>query len=413
MSSEFEPIAGGVTAPAGFHAAAIGCGIKDPANPRLDLAILHSTVPCLATGVFTTNKVRAAPVRVSVEHLRRDDVQAIVANSGNANACTGPRGIDDAKSMARATAQALGLRQRQVAVCSTGIIGLPLPVERIEPRIPELCAALHPGGGGDMARAIMTSDTRPKEAALRVVLGGKPVTIGACAKGAGMICPNMATMLCFVATDAAIGKLPLQRALSAAVEDSFNRITIDGDMSTNDTVIILANGTAGNRRIAAGSGDEKFFRKALAAVLLKLAKAIVADGERVTKLVEVHVRGAATFQDARRVAEAVANSSLCKCSWNGGDANWGRIMDAVGYARAKVREETIDVYFGGVAAARCGVAAPTPLEELRKVVAKPEFTICIDLNLGGADYVVYTSDLSPEYVDFNRSEYSMWKQASV
>ena len=410
MSTEIEAIAGGVTKARGFRAAAVECGIKDPSKPRLDLAVIHSTAPCAAAGTFTTNKVKAAPVRVSADSLRRDEVQAVVANSGNANACTGPQGILDAKTMARMTAEALGLRQRQVAVCSTGIIGLPLPMDRIEPGIAKACASLG-DRGNEVAKAIMTSDTRPKEAAVRVTLGGAPVVIGACAKGAGMICPSMATMLCFVTTDAAIGKAALQKALLAAVEQSFNRITIDGDMSTNDTVIMLANGQAGNKAIRPGSSDEKLFRKALETVLLKLAKAIVSDGERVTKFVEVHVGGAATHLDARKVAEAVANSSLCKCSWNGGDANWGRIMDAVGYSRAKVREEMVDIYFNGVAAARGGLATGTPLEELRKVVAKKEFTICIDLNLGEADYVVYTSDLSPEYVDFNRSEYSMWKRA--
>lgn len=411
--SDIESIPGGVTTPRGFVAAALGCGIKDPANPRLDLAVIRSLEPCVSAGTFTTNRVKAAPVRVSQEHLRRDDAQAIIANSGNANACTGPRGIEDAKSMAKATAKALGLRQRQIAVCSTGIIGLPLPMNRIETRVAEVCGMLSETGGPDVAKAILTSDTRPKEAAVRFSLGGKSVTIGACAKGAGMICPSMATMLCFVTTDANIGKSGLQRAVQISVEQSFNRITIDGDMSTNDTVLVLANGAAGNEPIAAGSAEEKVFRKALSEVMLKLAKAIVSDGERVTKFVEVQVRGAATWLDARKVAEAVAKSSLCKCSWNGGDANWGRIMDAIGYSRARVREELIDIYFGGVAATRGGMASSTPLEELRKVVENPSFSIRIDLHLGDADYTVYTSDLSPEYVDFNRSEYSMLKRAGL
>lgn len=411
--SEIESIPGGLTTPRGFVAAATSCGIKDPNKPRMDLAIVRSTVPCIAAGTFTTNRVKAAPVRVSQEHLRRDDIQAIIANSGNANACTGPRGIDDAKTMVKATARALGLRQRQVAVCSTGIIGLPMPMARIEPAIAGLCERLDTSGGGDLANAILTSDTRAKEAAVTFNLGGKKATIGACAKGAGMICPSMATMLCFVTTDAAIGKSELQRAVQISVEQSFNRITIDGDMSTNDTVLVLANGAAGNTAIKAGSGDEKVFRKALSEVMLKLAKAIVSDGERVTKFVEVQVRGAATYLDAKKIAEAVAKSSLCKCSWNGGDANWGRIMDAIGYARARVREELVDIYFGGVAATRGGLASSTPLGELRKVVENPSFSIRIDLHLGSADYTVYTSDLSPEYVDFNRSEYSMLKRAAL
>jgi len=407
----FKSIPGGVTTPKGFVGGAVSCGIKDPANPRLDLAVVFSTEPTTSACAFTTNKVKAAPVRVSAEHCRRDNLRAIIANSGNANACTGPNGIAHAKEMARETASCLGLRQREVGVCSTGIIGLPMPIERISPKIDDLCAFLTPDAGPDIAKAILTSDTRAKEVAVQLTIGGKKVTIGACAKGAGMICPSMATMLCFVTTDAAIRKPQLVKAVQIAVEQSFNRITIDGDMSTNDTVMMMANGAAGNKPPRVGSTDEKLFRKALSDVMLKLAKAIVSDGERVTKFVEVQVKGAPTYMDARKVAEAVAKSTLCKCSWNGGDANWGRIMDAIGYSRARVREELIDIYFGGVAACRGGLATTTPLETLREVVAAPAFTITINLHLGEADYTVYTSDFSPEYVDFNRSEYSMWLRA--
>lgn len=413
MSASFQIVKGGVATPKGFVAAVAECGIKDPEKPREDLAVVYSTEPTVSACAFTTNRVKAAPVRVSAEHCRRDNLRAIVANSGNANACTGPTGIDDAKAMARTTASCLGLRLREVGVCSTGIIGLPLPMDRILPGIEGACAMMTADAGPAVARAIMTSDTRPKEISATVRLSGGKVRIGACAKGAGMINPNMATMLCFVTTDANINKPQLTEAVQAAVEESFNRITIDGDMSTNDTVMVMANAAAGHPPIARRSADARVFRKALSAVMLHLAKAIVADGERVTKFVELCVKGAATFNDARKAAEAVANSPLCKCSWNGGDANWGRIMDALGYSRARMREELVDIFFGGMAACRGGMAAKTPLVELRKIVAKDSFTITVHLHMGDADYTVYTSDFSPEYVDFNRSEYAAWKRAGV
>lgn len=415
MATDRKSIRGGVTAPQGFRAAAVGCGIKDASVERLDLALITSDSPVVAAATFTTNKVKAAPIRVSAMHLRKSNVQAIIANSGNANACTGPQGITDAKTMARVVARQLGILQREVMVCSTGMIGLQMPMTRIEPKIPDLVQRLSPriANGSDVADAIITSDTRSKEVAVQIEIGGKSVRIGACAKGAGMIDPNMATMLCFITTDAAIGKAELQRAVTHSVERSFNRITIDGDMSTNDTVIVFANGASEAKRIKSGSSDAETFTKALTHVMVKLAKMIVGDGERVTKFVDVRVRGASTYHHARLVAEAVAKSSLCKCSWNGEDANWGRIMDAVGYSGAKIREEMIDIYFDGVAAARNGMAADTPVSKLRAVVKKNAFTINIELHLGEANYNVYTSDISPEYVDFNRSEYSMWKKAQI
>jgi glutamate N-acetyltransferase/amino-acid N-acetyltransferase len=398
----------GVVAPKGFLCHAIGCGIKDAANPRLDLALVHSAHPAVSAGTFTSNKVKAAPVRVSIDHLRRGHVQAVIANSGNANACTGPRGINDAKRMACETASCLGLRPSQVVVCSTGIIGMPLPIERVSPRIAELAAGLQSHDGDRVARAIMTSDTHPKSLAVEMRIGRKAVRLGAAAKGAGMICPSMGTMICLVTTDAAITADELNRATHCAVEQSFNRISIDGDTSTNDTVIVLANGCAGNRRIEAGTASARLFRQALGDLMRRLAKMLVRDGERVTKFVEVQVRGAATHIDARRVAEAVANSMLVKCSWNGGDPNWGRVMHAVGYSRARrLREELIDIYFDGLIAARGGVYAGTPVPELKKVTVKREFTVTIDLNSGSADYNVFTSDLSQEYVTFNSQEYAI------
>jgi glutamate N-acetyltransferase/amino-acid N-acetyltransferase len=402
----FKIIPGGVTAPKGFRAAAIACGLKNPDVKRLDLALIVSDHPTHTDAVFTTNKVKAACVRVSAQHIRDTDTRAIIANSGNANACTGPQGIQDAKLMTRATAEALGVRSRQVLVCSTGIIGMPMPMARLEPHIAPLAANLHAKGSDEAAQAIMTSDTKPKSFALEVPCGAGSFRIGGIAKGAGMICPNMATMLCFITTDARVAKDEIKRAVRHAVDLSFNRITVDGDTSTNDTVIVMSNGQSDTPLIRSGSDESKIFRCALHKVMLELAKMIVADGERVTKFVEIRVRNARTQADARRVAEAVGKSLLVKCSFNGSDPNWGRIIHAVGYSGANLREELIDIYFGGLIACRGGLSTGTPIAQLEKIVKEPRFTVTIDLNLGSAEHVVYTSDLSKEYVDFNASEYS-------
>jgi glutamate N-acetyltransferase/amino-acid N-acetyltransferase len=411
MDFPIKRITGGVAAPKGFLASAMACGIKNPAAERLDLALISSQHPCSAAGTFTTNRVKAAPVRVSQNHLRAGNLRAIVANSGNANACTGIQGLTDAKAMAAAVAAPLGLRPSEVGVCSTGVIGLPMPMTRVLPHMDGLVAGLARGRGEDVARAIMTSDTRPKEIAISFDLGGHRVRIGGCVKGAGMISPSMATMLCFITTDANLERLCLQKALLESVEQSFNRITIDGDMSTNDTVLMLANGASGAPELKRNSPGCKQFRSALEFVMLELAMAVVRDGERVTKFVTVRVNGARTYLDAKRVAEAVAKSALVKASWNGGDPNWGRIIHAVGYSGARIREELIDILIDGKPACLGGLQAPTPMPLLRDLVAKPAFTIDINLHLGEADYSIYTSDLSPEYIDFNRSEYAYWKQA--
>lgn len=399
-------VPGGICAPQGFVAGGIKCGIKNPDAPRLDLAIIHSSVPSHGAAMFTQNAVRAAPVRLSEAWIKRTPPRAIVVNSGNANACTGCRGMDDARRMADLTARALKVKRMEVLVCSTGIIGQPMPMERIEPRIPELAEKLTPQGGDDAAAAILTSDTRPKLTSVEIDVAGVPVRIGGIAKGAGMIQPNMATMLSFITTDAHISPAELRAATKEAVSRTFNRITVDGDTSTNDTVIVLANGAAGNARISRGSEHVRLFREALTKVMLRLAKLIVGDGERVTRLVEVVVRGARSQSDAELAARAVANSLLVKSSWNGGDPNWGRILHAVGYSKAHIREEQVDIYFEGLCAARHGLVSDVPYEELAKVAANKQFTIFIDLNLGSGTFNVITSDLSPEYVDFNRTEYS-------
>ena len=411
MDFQFSRIKGGVGAPKGFLTSAVSCGIKNPASDRLDLALIYSENPCSSAGTFTTNRVKAAPVRVSQAHLRKGNLRAIIANSGNANACTGVVGIHDANAMCDGVAKPLGLKRSEIGVASTGVIGLPMPMMRIDGKYDSLISKLSSKNGSDVAAAIITSDTHVKEIAISFDLGGHRVRLGGCVKGAGMISPSMATMLCFITTDANIPADSLRKGVLECVEESFNRITIDGDMSTNDTVIVLANGASGMPAMRRNSTVCKQFRSALKWLMLELAKAVVRDGERVTKFVTVKVEGARTYLDAKKVAEAVCKSALVKSSWNGGDPNWGRIIHAVGYSRARIREELIDICIGGKAACLGGLQADTPMDELREAVAGPEFEIVIHLNQGSADYIMYSSDLSPEYIDFNRSEYAYWKQA--
>ncbi len=411
LVSDFTQIEGGVCAPSGFLGNAVSCGIKNPEATRLDMALVYSTEPCVSSSVFTTNRVKAACIKVTQSHQKRANIRAIVANSGNANACTGVSGVEAARKECKMIARELGLKASEVGVCSTGVIGLPMPMMRIEPKLPELAAGLAPGKGLDVAKAIMTSDTTHKEVSIEVLIGGKPVRIGACCKGAGMISPCMATMLCFITTDIRLTRQQLDKCVHEAVEHSFNRVTIDGDMSTNDTVMVLANGASGVK--VEGKDDLRLFSEALTAVMLELAQRVVRDGERVTKFVTVNVKGARTYSEAKHAAEAVAKSFLVKSSWNGNDPNWGRIVHAVGYSGARVREELIDVDIAGLPACRGGLQADTPVDRLRHAVSAHSFDVLINLNQGKADYVVYTTDVSPEYVDFNRSEYAYWNQAKV
>ena len=303
MGRKVKEIEGGVCAPAGFVAAAASCGIKNPDVERLDLALIYSQYPTVGAAVFTQNEVCAAPVRLSSSYLKSAEPRAIIVNSGNANACTGHVGVVHARTMASTTAKALGLNQREVQICSTGIIGVPLPIERIEPKIGGLAESLSRNSEA-AAEAIMTSDTKPKSVAVTVKIGDKKVKIGAIAKGSGMINPHMATMLCFITTDAAVTKAELVAATREAVDMSFNRISVDGDMSTNDTVVVMANHQAGNKTITRSGTGSSEFREALTEVMQCLAQKIVSDGERVTKLVEIQVRGAASQLDAERVARA-------------------------------------------------------------------------------------------------------------
>jgi glutamate N-acetyltransferase/amino-acid N-acetyltransferase len=336
--------------------------------------------------------------------LKNGKVRAVILNSGNANACTGVRGIADAKKMTSQTALALECKPQEVLVCSTGRIGVPLPIRKVLRGIQKCVKALKPHGGSIAARAIMTSDTMKKEAAVRLSLGGRRVTIGAMAKGAGMIHPNMATMLCVVTTDAAVDRKTLERVTSEAVEQSFNRISVDGDMSTNDTVLVLANGAAGNTPLKSYDPDLGKFTSALKLLMQEMAKKIVGDGEGMTRVIELTVHGASTEADAKKMAEAVVRSPLVKTSWTGGDPNWGRIMGAIGGSGARLREELVDIHYDGVAAVRGGVATATPVGRLKAAARRSRVAIQVNLNLGKGEYRMLTTDLSEKYVRINLGE---------
>ena len=339
-----KTISGGVTAPQGFKAGGIACGIKK--NQQLDLAIVVSEVPAVAAGIFTTNKVKAAPLQVSKEHLNRGQVRAIIANSGNANACVGEVGLATARGMAEAAATHLGLKAENVLVASTGVIGVPLPLEKITAQLQAGVDFVSPSGGSDAARAIMTTDTFLKELAVEFEVGGKQARIGGIAKGSGMIHPNMATMLGFITTDLAITPELLQLAIKRSGEVSFNRVTVDGDTSTNDCLFILANGLAGNQVIGEENAAFEEFQGALNFVCIELAKMIARDGEGATKFVEVRVSGADNERTAVQAAKAVATSSLVKTAIFGEDANWGRILAAVGYSGIDFNPDLVNIYLG-------------------------------------------------------------------
>ena len=430
-------IPGAIVAPRGFRAAGVFCDIKrlgtgqgsEKGNKR-DLALIVSDVPATVAGLFTTNRVCAAPVKLSLQRVKKGRAQAIVANSGNANACTGVQGFKDALQMACFTEQALNLPNGSALVGSTGRIGLALPMDNVRAGIIEAAVELGSTAvnGAHAAEAIMTSDTRPKQIALQFKLGAQTVRMGGICKGAGMIQPGMsatgedpapkplhATMLCFITTDAAVGTSALRAALSQAVAASFNRITVDGDMSTNDTVLVLANGLAGNPKSKVEdqrSKDFFLFQNALTYLCLELAKMIVRDGEGVSRFVTVRVSGARSFADADAAARAVANSALVKTSWHGGDPNWGRIMGALGYSKASVVETRIDVGYSAPGSRKIlwslkrGQPTKATFKQLCAVVAPPEFDLHINLNLGRAVALIYAADLTEEYVTFNKGDVS-------
>jgi glutamate N-acetyltransferase/amino-acid N-acetyltransferase len=437
MKNVFKEVPGSVIAPKGFKAAGVFCDIKrlgtgkgsQKGNKR-DLALIVSEAPATVAGMFTTNQVCAAPVKICVERVKRGTARAIVVNSGNANACTGKQGLADAREMADFTERALNLPRGSALVGSTGRIGVTLPMDNVRAGIIEAGVELGSSTehAANAAEAIMTSDTRPKQIAVEFKLNGKKIRIGGLCKGGGMILPGLsatgkrpaalpngglhATMLCFITTDALIEARTLQTALQEAVAQSFNRITVDGDMSTNDTVLVLANGLAGNENLKSQISNLKTFQAALNHVCLELAKMIVRDGEGVHRVVTVRVNGAKSIADADSAARAIANSALVKTSWHGGDPNWGRILDAIGYSAAKVVEEKIDIGYSGpngkkiLWSLKRGQPTPVGFKELCAAVAPKEFELHINLNLGRAGAVMYAADLTEEYVDFNKGDVS-------
>ena len=454
MSDEnnFKTISGSICAPRGFKAAAVFCDIKKLGTGRgsekgqkRDLALMISDAPAAVAGMFTTNQVCAAPVKVSAKRARKKLARAIVVNSGNANACTGRQGIADAQQMARLTAASVAalyerrknsirptvidrryrISETDVLVCSTGRIGVPMPMKNVGRGIRECVPLLARSttNARQVAEAIMTTDTRRKEIAVEFKIDNRAVRIGGICKGAGMIEPGMAvatglwpvgtkhaTMLAFITSDAAIESNALKRALEAAVAQSFNRITVDGDMSTNDSVIMLANGLAGNRRLDGVSPHRQKFQTALNYVCLELAKMIVRDGEGATRFITLHVHGARNAREAEAAARAIANSTLVKTSWCGGDPNWGRILCALGYSTAKVEESIVDVGYSRAGereiafAFRRGRPTNVALNTLAKITSTPQFDLHVDLHAGAQDFVMYASDLTEDYVALNKGD---------
>ncbi len=389
----------GVTYAKGFKAAGVKAGIKKSGN--LDVAVIYTETPAAIAGTFTQNKVAAAPVYVSKETVATGSARAIVANAGCANACTGKQGMDDAYKTREIAAKELGINADDVIVGSTGVIGVTLPMDKLEKGIKDAVADLSETGSINAANAIITTDTHCKTMTVKFDIGDAEVHMGAIAKGSGMIRPNMATMLCYITTDLNIEQSLLQKALSTCVEKSFNMISVDGDMSTNDTVVVLANGLAGNKKITEENADYDIFCSNLMALCVELAKEIAADGEGASKFLTINVKGAKSFADAKTVGMAVANSPLVKTAFFGEDPNWGRVICAVGYSGADMVPEKTVVKFGGITIFDCGVGAQYDSEALVKVMRENDIVIDIELNLGDSDATVWTCDLSYEYVKIN------------
>jgi glutamate N-acetyltransferase / amino-acid N-acetyltransferase len=384
----------------GFSFSAVEAAIKKPG--RLDLALIYSEKPANVAAVFTTNRVKAAPVLLDEERVKSGVVHALVVNSGNANACTGAQGMADAVECSRLVAEGLNIPQESVLVASTGVIGQNLPMDRMTGAMPSLISKCGSRGLDSVAAAIMTTDTFPKMESRAGEAGGVRYTIAGVAKGAGMIMPNMATMLAFIVTDAAVEPSFLKDCFRTANDNSFNAITVDGDTSTNDTSLIMANGAAGNPAITAGTAEADTFSALLGDLLLSLAKLIVKDGEGATKFVTITVKGAVSDQQAKAAAMSVANSSLVKTAFFGQDANWGRIFAAVGYSGAEVEQLKAELFFDDVRMVKNGLFAGGDAEARgTEVLKKKEFTVTVDLHLGNGSATVYTSDLSYEYVKIN------------
>jgi glutamate N-acetyltransferase / amino-acid N-acetyltransferase len=398
--AEVEWLEGGITAVPGILAGGVAAGIKP--SGKKDIALVYSSTPARMAAVFTTNQVKGAPVLVSMEHARGGAAQAILASSGCSNVCTGERGIKDAREMTKQVGDLLRIPPTHILIAATGVIGVPLPMDKIRAALPKLVKSLSPQGGRAAAEAIMTTDTRIKEAALRVDVNGRPVTMGGIAKGVGMIEPHMATMFCFIATDAVVARAALTGVVRRSVDRSFNRITVDSDQSTSDTVAVLANGLAENAPLEAGGRGLRQFSAALDTLMGTLARMLVADGEGATKLVAVTVRGAASRRDALTAARSVANSPLVKTAINGQDPNWGRIMMALGKSAARVEQEKVAITFNDEKVVERGMLREgVRLDRVREIMGGAEYEVIIDLGLGRSEERVWTCDLSEEYVRIN------------
>lgn len=389
----------GVTFAKGFTAAGVKAGIKKSGN--LDVAVIYTKTQAVVAGTFTQNKVAAAPVYVSKKVVATGTAHAIVANAGCANACTGQQGLDDAHKMAQIAADELGVNADDVIVGSTGVIGVNLPMDKLEAGIKDAVANLSADGSDNAGRAIITTDTHSKSVTCEFELSGKTVRMGAIAKGSGMIRPNMATMLCYITTDIAIDQALLQKAVSGCVEKSFNMISVDGDMSTNDMVIVLANGEANNAKITEENADYQIFFDKLMMLCTELAKQIAADGEGASKFLTINVKGAKSFADAKTVGMAIANSPLVKTAFFGEDPNWGRVICAVGYSGADMVPEKTVVKFGGITIFANGTGATYDEKALAHVMKEKDIVIDIELNMGQEDATVWSCDLSYEYVKIN------------
>ncbi len=399
-TQDLQWLDGGITAVPGILAGGVVAGIKP--SGKKDLALIYSSTPARAAAVFTSNQVKGAPVLVSSEHVRGGQAQAIVASSGCANVCTGEQGVADAREMTRIVGDLLRIPAGHVLVAATGVIGVRLPMDKIRAAMPNLVKSLSPQGGKAAAESIMTTDTHPKEAAVRIEVGGRPVTIGGIAKGVAMLEPHLATMFCFVASDAALARGALAPILRRSVDRSFNRTTVDSDQSTSDTVAVITNGLAENTPLEAGSRGIRQFAAGLDAVMTKLARMLVRDGEGATKLVTVTVRGAANGRDALTAARAIANSPLVKTAINGCDPNWGRIMMALGKSPARVDQGKVAIAFGDERLVERGMQKEgVRLERIQEIMGSSEYEIAIDLGLGRGEDRVWTCDLSEEYVRLN------------
>lgn len=401
---KFKVIDGGVTAPKGFLASGIHCGVKEGTTKK-DLALIYSEVMANGAGMYTLNKVKGAPIQISKNHLHNGKAQAIIVNSGNANTCNGENGLKDAETMTKVQAKALNIDTQDVVVASTGVIGVPLNIDAIINGIPCLTKSLSKDGSKAAAESIMTTDTFMKEYSIEFEVGGKTISLGAIAKGSGMIEPNMGTMLSFITTDLAISSDLLKEALKETVRVSYNRITVDGDTSTNDTVFLLANGLAENEEITEKNEDYNTFVEALKEVCITISKMLAKDGEGATKLIECTVNGAYTEDDADVLAKSVIKSSLVKTAIFGSDANWGRILCALGYSNIDFDPEKVDVSFasetGTILVCKAGSPVNFDEKKAKEILLQNEVKILVNMNLGSSEVTTWGCDLTYDYVKIN------------